>query len=261
MRQELEKNAATVLLASYCTHLSTDRMGAFSDPGGLNYSDPRDVLGRYWLSVAAGSALCPVLHYLEVALRNSVYNAVATEHVGCVGEHVNECWLDLPTATTILRNQSPINDYARVQNAKAEIIQNGHSVSAGRLIAELQFGFWSGLFSTHYGNAPGGRQRLWPRLLPLAFPHMPHNDRTRENVADRLQHIRKLRNRVFHHEPLWQRKLGKDMALILETIGWIDPVIQASALEGGKAFEISNSGVGWYRRLAAGFAIRQFPTA
>lgn len=38
--------------------------------------------------------------------------------------------------------------------------------------------------------------------------------------------IRRLRNRVFHHEPVWHlRDLEEQHQRILETIGWISPAM------------------------------------
>jgi hypothetical protein len=52
---------------------------------------------------------------------------------------------------------------------------------------------------------------------------MPRAIRTRANVSKRFQRIRILRNRIFHHEPIWYwQDLPKQHADILEAIGWIE---------------------------------------
>ena len=44
-----------------------------------------------------------------------------------------------------------------------------------------------------------------------------------------MDRIRRLRNRVFHHEPIWHLPdLPKQHELILETIGWISPAMLAA---------------------------------
>lgn len=49
----------------------------------------------------------------------------------------------------------------------------------------------------------------------------------RSDIATRLEGIRKLRNRIAHHEPILHYKLDSEYCKILETIGWICPVTAA----------------------------------
>jgi len=47
--------------------------------------------------------------------------------------------------------------------------------------------------------------------------------RTRKNVSRRFDIIRKLRNRIFHYEPIWHLTDLKDQhQQIVEAIQWID---------------------------------------
>ena len=69
---------------------------------------------------------------------------------------------------------------------------------------------------------------LWPLLLSNVFPHAPRRQRSRTDISRRVDRIRRLRNRVFHHEPIWHLPdLADQHALILETIGWISPAMLA----------------------------------
>ncbi len=71
-------------------------------------------------------------------------------------------------------------------------------------------------------------QVLWPKLLEPVFPHCPRSQRTRQNAYTRLDSIRRLRNRVFHHEQVWHlADLPEQHRVILETIGWISPAMLA----------------------------------
>jgi hypothetical protein len=43
-----------------------------------------------------------------------------------------------------------------------------------------------------------------------------------------MNHIRRLRNRVFHHEPIWYWKdLRQQHNEIIEAIGWINPAMMS----------------------------------
>ena len=60
----------------------------------------------------------------------------------------------------------------------------------------------------------------------MTFPHAPRHIRKRKGIRARLDHIRVLRNRVFHHEPIWHLPdLEERHRQILETIGWISPAM------------------------------------
>ncbi|WP_346837948.1 hypothetical protein [Microbulbifer sp. SAOS-129_SWC] len=57
---------------------------------------------------------------------------------------------------------------------------------------------------------------------------MPRRQRTRQNLSRRFQRIRYLRNRIFHHEPIWHwRDLTQQHQETLEAIAWIEPAAQA----------------------------------
>ena len=48
-------------------------------------------------------------------------------------------------------------------------------------------------------------------------------------MFQRLSKIQELRNRVFHHEPVWHLpELERRHQEILETIGWISPAMLAT---------------------------------
>ena len=56
------------------------------------------------------------------------------------------------------------------------------------------------------------------------FPHAPRRSSTRSTIQCRLESIRRLRNRVFHFEPIWRLPdLRQQHLEILEIIGWINP--------------------------------------
>ena len=83
-----------------------------------------------------------------------------------------------------------------------------------RVVAELSFGFWTGLTGPRYDV-------LWRNHLVKIFPRRPVQ---RAHVQTRLNSIRKLRNRVAHYEPILSRPLQKDVNQIFDTISWMSPV-------------------------------------
>lgn len=169
------------------------------------------VLGRYRWNLALCMALYPALGLLEVSLRNNLHGALARYYE-------TDAWYDLTPEKLAPREQDSI------KQAKNELRKQGKREEPDRLVAELNLGFWTSLLSKEY------EQQLWPRLLIPAFPQMPRRERTRARVAARLHEIRRLRNRVSHHEPIY--KLGNLMQRydhIQEAITWLAPALAAAA--------------------------------
>lgn len=59
-------------------------------------------------------------------------------------------------------------------------------------------------------------------MAAIGFPFLPAKDRTRVHVFHRLEKIRDLRNRVSHHEPIWDRDLLKAHNEVLDTLSWMN---------------------------------------
>lgn len=65
---------------------------------------------------------------------------------------------------------------------------------------------------------------MWPWLLQPCFPHIKRRNRTQAYVFKRLNEIRRLRNRIFHHERIWHLpELPNLHAQIIDVINWITP--------------------------------------
>ena len=90
------------------------------------------------------------------------------------------------------------------------------------------------MFSSHYGDPMPSQPRLWPSLFLTAFPNLPLRWQHRSKLSDKLHTIRLLRNRAFHHEPIWTRKVRRDEADICEIIGWICPPAERLAREASR---------------------------
>ena len=57
--------------------------------------------------------------------------------------------------------------------------------------------FWVALYSSPYAA------RVVHPTLRAVFPNAPKHLRKQQVIGDRLQEVRKLRNRIFHYEPIW----------------------------------------------------------
>lgn len=119
-------------------------------------------------------------------------------------------WLDL----------APLDDQGRSDVTKARQRATRHGADAevhGKVIAELNFGFWRYLAASRYLTS------LWVPALHRAFPRGPRELRTRRGEAERrLQQLMFVRNRAAHHEPIHRRNLMRDHDRAVELVSWID---------------------------------------
>jgi len=81
-----------------------------------------------------------------------------------------------------------------VQNAESTILRKGSGITAGKVIAEQSFGFWTSLFDPHHYRLIGGS-------IIHCFINKPSNI-NRSSIAVKLNGIREFRNRVYHNEPI-----------------------------------------------------------
>jgi len=90
--------------------------------------------------------------------------------------------------------------------------------SPGSVVASLTFGFWTSLLANRYHKA------LWVPAVHLAFPGYSGR---RGALQQELESLRRLRNRIAHHEPVFNRDLAADHRSVLRVLGWISPAAQA----------------------------------
>ena len=164
--------------------------------------DEAQAFGAYLWNLALCESLYPSLHGIEVALRNSIHGA-ASQKFG------TEFWFHY---------QLTGHEKEQIEKLDQDFKALGVSVEPGRYIAECTFGFWVNLMNGKY------EQSLWRPLIQPVFSHAPKHQRIRRRIRVRLDGIRRLRNRVFHHEPIWHwPDLPEHHRQILETIGWSLP--------------------------------------
>ena len=188
--------------------IANSLLGAISEPRFEPYlapagrGDTQAGLARYLWNIQLSESLYPALQGVEVTLRNSIHKAAA-ENFGGAG------WLD-----SVLVNP----EQQHLQAARERLQSQNRDTGNDNLLPELSFGSWVGLFHSRYEGI------LWPQMLRAVFPYMPRQLRTRQGIFQRLRRTRRLRNRVFHYEPIWYwNNLEGYHREILELIRWINP--------------------------------------
>ena len=160
----------------------------------------------YNWNTATSAAFLETLCHVEVLLRNAIdWQFVRNPQV----RHVSIC-----NSYTWFTDGGLIEDQSRerVNEAITRLIQEGKPPTHDRVTASLSFGFWTALFSGRY-------EALWRSHLRHAFPN--GNGRRRE-VNDCLQSIRRFRNRVAHHEPIFSLRLERQQRRQLKLARLID---------------------------------------
>ena len=198
---------ADLLLASFPPY----HLGAYLEAARGNR---RLALRLYLWNSEVSAAFYAPLQELELALRHAFRRELTARY--------GEAWYDNEAAGLDARSR------ARVAAAKLAAAPAGQTVAPpARVVEKLAFGFWTSLVSR------GGRldessssdrradyaRTLWAPALRAAFPHRTWL--TRRQAQSALDRLRRLRNAVAHHEPIFERPLWGDYQHILTVAGWI----------------------------------------
>jgi hypothetical protein len=160
----------------------------------------------------------PALHTLEVAFRNEISRAATRINDGrnFRFRRINS-WLDAEPTMLMKHEQD------KVDLAMDKLGTDARSQTEGHLIAKLDFGFWVALCRDSYTDTRSGGPRLWPRALNYAFLRRPDTVTMRAQLLHHFDPIRQFRNRIAHHEPVWDRDYLANYEAVLEGISWMSP--------------------------------------
>lgn len=204
--------------------LSAQRVATFEAAAS---GEPRllRALALYAWNAQVSAAMLAPLHICEVSIRNAISEAIEAAH--------GPQW---PWSAGFVRSlPSPAAGY----NARADLLSVRTSkTTAGQVIADLKFVFWQTMVTSRFDA------RLWEHHLRSAFPHADGTKtiaQIRSTVYAELEKIRKLRNRIAHHEPVFQRDLSDDFQKIHDLIAFRCPATAAWMLQNQRALELISS--------------------
>lgn len=178
-------------------YLSQPRLQRFLHAGGNSKTKAQKL---YRVNLRVSQAFYPILNLFEIFLRNAV-----NYHVSSYFSNPN--WIVSEKSGFMNdRSLAPSRYFLRmcVQNAERTIRKKGSPVTSGKVIAEQSLGFWTSLFDTHHYRLIGGS--------PIqAFPKKPAQA-NRNLINQKLNKIRKFRNRIYHNEPICFRGSNIDFS-------------------------------------------------
>jgi hypothetical protein len=183
--------------------LSTARMSTYDTAANIAGDDDPKALTLYaWNAQISGAFLAP-LHVCEVVIRNAISEAIEMKY--------GDKWPWSPgfeqSLPDPLRGYSPRKDLHSARRS---------APTTGKVIPELKFVFWQKMFTARYDA------RIWDDHLKTVLPNADKAKDVavlRAEIYDSLAVIRTVRNRIAHHEPIFQRNLKSDFDTVSLVIG------------------------------------------
>jgi hypothetical protein len=142
------------------------------------------------------------LHFSEVVCRNAF-------HKGLV-RRFGDQWYSAKTLHTLLspRFASELTDVC-----KEETTQHGPNMTAHHVVSGLTFGFWEHLATKRFDRY------LWAHGIQAMFPYAPKG-KGREDLRKLIESVRRWRNRIAHHQAIFDKGPSRKHQETLELIKW-----------------------------------------
>lgn len=194
--------------------LSPPRIGTYEavlDATGAPITSQQALHLYAWNAQVSAAFLAP-LHICEVVIRNAVSDAL----VAVYGP--NWPW------STGFTQSLPTNPagYSQLQDVT---YARSTQTTTGKVIPELKFAFWEKMFTARHDA------RLWIPYMSRLFAGLPPGPNSKKAIGqyrmaiyNELGHIRALRNRIAHHEPIFERDLAEDFQRISALIALRCPI-------------------------------------
>ncbi|MFC7292394.1 Abi family protein [Hirschia litorea] len=188
-----------LVTANFHPTISSDRLNTYLI--ATNFSD-QNALNLYIWNAYIGEAFHLPIQSVEIGLRNRINQAL-------VNRYGDEWWREAKFLKIAHSRQQE-----DIQLATRRIQKRQSSLSTGQLVATLSFGFWSSMLDSRYNVD------IWSTELKNAFPNLPAG-KDRGFLSKRVRKINDLRNRIWHHEPIFRLNLSQEYADTLELLRWI----------------------------------------
>ncbi|MBA1245914.1 hypothetical protein G7016_24650 [Pseudomonas japonica] len=159
----------------------------------FNAVDDQDVYGCYQWNNEVSRSFVPLIHLVEVVMRNAYHQELSRFHSQRLNQVVVDSmdWynhLSLPQ-----HNDGGLSKTLRKLRKKTSFTD--HDV-----VSNLTFGFWT--------NISRETNTQWGIVLPLVFPNSSRNFALTKNqdwLEARVGLVNDIRNRISHWEPIWKR--------------------------------------------------------
>lgn len=185
--------------------ISIPRLSTYETAAKVTNDYDQDALTLYAWNAQVSAELFILLHICEVVIRNTVSD-VLTQTYG-------DRW---PWSVGFLRSlANPTTGYSPHNDLKQT--SRNITTKVGQLIPEMKFAFWQHMFTSRH------EVRIWQKNLKLYMPNLDKNKSVKQLLNEiyfDLDHVRKLRNRIAHHEPIFKRNLIEDYLKINNLVNY-----------------------------------------
>lgn len=186
--------------------LSSDRVSTYLVACDNNLDR---ALELYKWNIALSGALFEAIAIVEIVVRNEL-----DRNLNKWGSLQGVDWMEI----------IPVDNRGKEDISKARS-RTPRDQSHGKVLAELNFGFWRFLVAPRYLHS------IWMPILSDSFPNLGgHAGARREQVEQKIQRVWFLRNRIGHHEPIFSRNVTRDVQSLNELLDWISPDVSLWAL-------------------------------
>ncbi len=178
-----------------------------------------ETIADYVLNAKISQNFYFLLQNLEVSLRNGIYDSFNKNYPNSdlfylfennsynrykskKEKHSRECWKMLCGTKYKLKHMQTLSD--------------------GKIIAELNFGFWTELLTSRDNKYTD----MWRNIFSDVFPNYKIKssiDQDKTFIALKIDNIRNFRNRIFHYEPIYnQSDLITKHIDIIDVLTWLN---------------------------------------
>jgi hypothetical protein len=237
--QDSKTRAMTRLTyAALRSGLSTARLAAYSLPTDR---DSIDAVSRYQWDMAIAAAMLPAFQLVEVTFRNALFESGVTSTRGPLLSFGKAgCWLDANPTLLMDREAAKVSDAIRLLGHDRKRHTSGH------LVAQLDFGFWIQLCASPYEHGRTAGPQLWPTAT-RRFPNCPRTRRNRADIQRAFSELRKFRNRIAHHHPIWDQQPLFWHHRAIELLSWMNADLARAAAAFSTLSTVVDSGPAAFR--------------
>ncbi|MBR1754845.1 Abi family protein [bacterium] len=195
-------------LKQFESTISMERLESFLQGEKTNLET---ILCAYKNNIIISQALYPELSILEITLRNAINTMLCT--------YISPNWIE-----NEIQNKNILFDYdfslLNKAYCDAQKESKNKQFKIGKVVANLNFGFWTNLCSKKYNSL------LWTKkgcFKAVFINYPPEKKQQIHEISTNLCSIRKLRNRIFHYEPIFKnpKMLLNKYNQILEILSYL----------------------------------------
>jgi hypothetical protein len=181
--------------------ISSDRLATYLQAAG--FVGDR-ALKLYLWNATIGEAFHLPIQAVEVGLRNRINTALCIEF--------GPDWWQSKIFLDLLSHEQ----LTALMTVERRMVGRAKPVVTPQIVASLSIGFWVGMLNRRFNPT------IWSRHLHVAFVHLP-GDKNLRSIEASARRTAALRNRIWHHEPVFRSDLSAEFSSIMELLIWVCP--------------------------------------